>query len=227
MIGSLPWAKEIVRREEKEKVAAKIAAKVHDGDIIGAGSGSTSYVALQAIAGRVREEKLRIKMIPTSLEMTTACVQLGLPVTGLLEYRPDWTFDGADEIDPARNLIKGRGGAMFREKLLISSGLKTYIIADSSKMVSRLGTRFPVPIEVFPQALAYVGQALKELSPRKMELRMADGKDGPVITENGNLILDVWFENIPDSMETSLKSITGVIESGLFIGYDVEIIGAD
>ncbi|MDR2811195.1 MAG: ribose 5-phosphate isomerase A [Tannerellaceae bacterium] len=227
IINSLDWGKTIARKEEKENVARRIAAMVKDGDVLGVGSGSTSYLALLAIAERARNENLHIKAIPTSLEITMACTRLGIPVTNLEEYRPDWTFDGADEIDPHLRLIKGRGGAMFKEKLLINSSPKTYIIADSSKMVSRLGMNFPIPVEVFPQALTYVGQALRELLPAAIHLRMAEGKDGPVITENGNLIVDVWFDAIPDSAEVALKSITGVIESGLFIGYAVEIVNAE
>jgi ribose 5-phosphate isomerase A len=224
IIDLFDWGKAITRREEKQSVARRIAAMVRDGEVLGIGSGSTSYLALLAIAERVKRERLRIRVIPTSLEITMACARLGLSVTGLEEHRPDWTFDGADEIDPALSLIKGRGGAMFREKLLISSSPKTCIVADSSKMVTRLGMNFPVPVEVFPQALTYVGQALRELSPREIRLRMAEGKDGPVITENGNLIVDVWFDSIPGGTEVALKSITGVIESGLFIGYAVEIV---
>lgn len=224
IIHTLKWGKEISRREEKEKVAQRIASFVRDGDIIGVGSGSTSYLALLAIAGRVKTEGLHVKAIPTSQEITFACAQLDLPITSLTEHQPDWTFDGADEIDPHLSLIKGRGGAMFKEKLLINSSPRSYIVADSSKRVSRLGMNFPVPVEVFPGALTYVCHALQELSPADIQLRMAGGKDGPVITENGNLILDVWFDAIPDTTETALKSITGVIESGLFIGYDVTVI---
>ncbi|MDR3140535.1 MAG: ribose 5-phosphate isomerase A [Tannerellaceae bacterium] len=226
IINTLPWGKIITRREEKEIIANKIASLANDGDIIGIGSGSTSYLALLALAKRVKEENIQIKAIPTSLEITIACAQLDIPVVNLMEYKPDWTFDGADEIDGQLSLIKGRGGAMFKEKLLINSSPKTYIIADSSKMVSRLGSNFPVPIEVFPQALTYVGQALNELSPREINLRMAEGKDGPVITENRNLILDAWFDEIPRTMENAIKSITGVIESGLFMGYDIEVLNA-
>lgn len=224
LIDSLGWGKDITRREEKEKVAATIAGMVKDGEILGVGSGSTAYLALLKIAERVKEEGLCIQAIPTSLEITMACARLGIPVTGLEGHRPDWTFDGADEIDPYLSLIKGRGGAMFKEKLLISSSPKTFIIADSSKMVSRLGMNFPVPIEIFPQAFTYVEQALKKLSSREINLRMAEGKDGPIITENGNLILDVWFDSIPDTMERDIKQITGVIESGLFMGYKIEIL---
>lgn len=224
IIDSLEWGKDISNKDEKEKVAAKIASMVNDGDIIGVGSGSTAYLALQKIAERIRTEQLHIRAIPTSLEIKMTCARLGIPQTSLFEYKPDWTFDGADEIDMNHNMIKGRGGAMFKEKLIINSSPRTYIIADSSKMVTKLGTRFPVPIEIFPEALTHVAQALESFTPKEIKLRMAQGKDGPVITENGNLILDVWFDNIPDNLENAIKSITGVIESGLFMHYEIQII---
>ena len=220
----MEWGKEISNREEKQKVADKIASMVKDGDIIGVGSGSTAYLALLKIADRIRTEQLHIHAIPTSEEIKMACAKLGIPLTSLLEHKPNWTFDGADEIDPNHNMIKGRGGAMFKEKLLISSSPQTFIIADPSKMVSKLGSRFPVPVEIFPDALIHADQALRSLSPVDIKLRMAQGKDGPIITENGNLILDVWFNNIPDNLENAIKSITGVIESGLFMHYEVKII---
>ncbi|MDR0537337.1 MAG: ribose 5-phosphate isomerase A [Tannerellaceae bacterium] len=225
IIDNLDWGKNITRLEEKEKVANAIAAMVKNGECLGIGSGSTSYLALMKIAERVKKENLQIRAITTSLEITMACGRLEIPTAGLETGRPDWTFDGADEIDPNFSLIKGRGGAMFKEKLLINSSPKTFIIADRSKMVSRLGMNFPVPVEVFPQALSYVAHALKmELNPREIKLRMAEGKDGPLITENGNLVLDVWFDFIPNHAEKTIKHITGVIESGLFIGYNVEIL---
>jgi len=224
IIDSLEWGKEISNREEKQKIADKIASMVKDGDIIGVGSGSTAYLALLKIADRIRTEQLHIHAIPTSQEIKMACAKLGIPLTSLLEHKPNWTFDGADEIDPNHNMIKGRGGAMFKEKLLISSSPQTFIIADPSKMVSKLGSRFPVPVEIFPDALIHADQALRSLSPLDIKLRMAQGKDGPIITENGNLILDVWFDNIPDNLENAIKSITGVIESGLFMHYEVKII---
>lgn len=224
IIDSLEWGKDISNREEKEKVAVKIASMVKDGDIIGVGSGSTAYLTLLKIAERIQTESLHIRAIPTSLEIKMTCARLGIPQTSLFEYKPDWTFDGADEIDMNHNMIKGRGGAMFKEKLLINSSPRTYIIADSSKMVTKLGTRFPIPIEIFPEALTHVAQALESFTPKEIKLRMAQGKDGPVITENGNLILDVWFDNIPDNLENAIKSITGVIESGLFMHYEIELI---
>lgn len=226
IIDNLAWSEAISNREAKQKVAQKIADKVKDGDIIGVGSGSTSFLALQAIAEKVKAEKLSVKAIPTSIELSMACSHLGIPLTTLFENRPDWLFDGADEVDPRHNLIKGRGGAMFKEKLMMASSMKSYIIVDESKMVGRLCTRFPIPIEVFPPSLLHVEDELKKLGAINPMLRPAKGKDGPVITENGNLIVDAMFEEVADDLELRIKSITGVIESGLFINYGVEIVVA-
>jgi len=226
IISNLAWSGTIINLEGKQKVADEIAAKVKDGDILGVGSGSTVYVALQAIAKRIKEEKLNIKAIPTSIEISLFCAKLGIPLTTLYENKPDWLFDGADEVDPKHNLIKGRGGALFKEKLLISSSPKNYIIVDDTKLVDKLGTNFPVPIEVFPEALLHVEEKLLELGADELVLRPAKGKDGPIITENGNLLIDARFYNINDDLEFNIKSITGVIDSGLFINYNVEILVA-
>lgn len=227
LITGVQWSGEITNREGKERVAWDIAARAKDGDVLGAGSGSTVYLALFAIAERIRKENLHVEVIPASMEISMACLQLGIPQTTLWDKRPDWTFDGADEVDPAHNLIKGRGGAMFKEKLLLRSSAKAYIIVDESKFVNRLGAKFPVPVEVFPGALTYVGDALKRLGATEIVLRLAKGKDGPVVTENGNLILDTRFSFIASSLEKEIKQITGVIESGLFIGYDAEVLVAE
>ena len=224
ILETLEWGNNISNKEKKLKIADKIAAMVDNNSIIGVGSGSTAYLALQSIAKRIRQEHLNILAIPTSLEISMACAQLNIPQTTLSAHKPDWTFDGADEVDPDYNLIKGRGGAMFREKLLISASQATYIIADSTKMVTKLGSRFPVPVEIYPEALSYVEHALKQLPVKEISLRMAQKKDGPVITENGNLILDVWFNEIPGCAESAIKAITVVIEIGLFMHYDVQVI---
>ena len=226
ILGTLEWSDTIINLEGKQKVADEIAAKVKDGDILGVGSGSTVYVALLAIAKRIKEEKLIIKAIPTSIEISLFCSKLGIPLTTLYENKPDWLFDGADEVDPNRSLIKGRGGAMFKEKLLISSSPVNYIIVDESKLVKKLGTNFPVPIEVFPTALMHVEAALRKIGANSLKIRPAKGKDGPIITENGNLVLDAHFDDIDDDMEVKIKSITGVIESGLFIKYNVNVLMA-
>lgn len=226
IIKNLTWSDTIINKEAKQKVADKIADKVKDGDVLGVGSGSTVYMALFAIAKKIKAEQLNIKAIPTSIEISIACSNLGIPLTSMFENRPDWLFDGADEVDPNKSLIKGRGGALFKEKLLISSSPVNYIIVDDTKLVNKLGSNFPIPIEVFPGALLHVEEKLKELGADSLSLRPAKGKDGPVITENGNLLLDARFYEVADDLELKIKSITGVIESGLFIKYNVEILVA-
>lgn len=224
LITGLQWSDRIVNREGKERVARELAARVKSGEVIGAGSGSTVYLTLFAIAERVKNEGLQVEVIPASMEISMTCTQLGISQTTLWEKRPDWAFDGADEVDPSRNLIKGRGGAMFKEKLLIKSSGRTFIVVDNSKFVSRLGSKFPVPVEVFPTAVVYAENRLKALGASKVVLRMAKGKDGPILTENGNFILDAWWDGIGESLEREIKQTTGVIESGLFMGYEVEVL---
>lgn len=226
IIKNLDWAATITNRAGKQKVADQIVSKIKDGDVLGVGSGSTVYLTLFAIAERIKAEKLHIKAIPTSIEISLFCAKLGISLTSLYEYKPDWCFDGADEVDPNKSLIKGRGGALFKEKLLISSSPVNYIIVDDTKLVDRLGSKFPVPVEVFPQALLYVEQELTFLGATSIVLRLAGGKDGPVITENGNLLLDVHFNEIDMDMERKIKNITGVIECGLFINYNIEVLVA-
>lgn len=224
IVQKLEWNGEISNFEEKQKIADKIAILAKDGDVIGVGSGSTSFLAIQAIAKRMKEENLNIKAIPTSREIEMVCKYLGIPVENLITAKPDWCFDGADEVTPEKWLVKGRGAAMFREKLNIANAKKTYILVDSSKFVEKPCEKFPIPIEVFPDSLYAVKEKLFELGATSAELRLAKKKDGPVITENGNLIIDAKFENVDESFEAKLKSIVGVIETGLFIGYNVEII---
>jgi ribose 5-phosphate isomerase A len=213
-------------RAAKEKLAAGIAQKVKDGDVIGAGSGSTSLLAIAAIGARLKREHLRCTAIATSIEAELACIASGIPMASLVAARPDWSFDGADEVDPGRNLIKGRGGAMFKEKMLIHASRKPYILVDRSKLVEKLGTRFPVPVEVHPLGLTVVEAGLAKLGATDVTLRPAMGKDGPVVTENGNLIFDVRFPAIGPDTERQIKSIPGVIESGLFWGLPVEVLVA-
>ena len=167
---------------------------------------------------------MHIIAIPTSYEIKMLCTYLEIPTATLEEKKPDWCFDGADEVDHDNWLIKGRGAAMFNEKLNIKASNKTYILVDESKIVNKLGTNFPIPVECNPKAINIVKEELYRQGARNVELRLALKKDGPVITENGNLILDAKFDNIDETLEKRLKSITGVIETGLFIGYNVEIV---
>jgi ribose 5-phosphate isomerase A len=220
------WSGEVSNRAAKEELGRRIAERVQDGEVIGVGSGSTSYIAIHAIAERVRKERLNVTAVCTSQEVTLACVALDLPVASLLQRRPDWAFDGADEVDPERNLIKGRGGAMFMEKVVMHASPRNFILVDQSKLVTKLGEKFPIPVEVLPITLRFVERELAAIGAIQIVMRPAVKKDGPVITEHGNFILDVRFKEIQKSLERDIKSIPGVIESGLFIGRDVEIVVA-
>ena len=218
------WKEEISNKEKKESIARRIAERVQDGDVIGFGSGSTSYLTAIAIAEKIKKDGISITAIPTSYELEMLCTYLEIPTASIAEKKPDWAFDGADEVDENNWIIKGRGAAMFNEKLNIKSTEKTYILVDESKFVKRLGEKFPVPIECNPKAVNLVKQEVYNLGATEVKLRLALKKDGPVITENGNLILDARFNNIDENLEKRIKCIPGVFESGLFIGYNVEIV---
>lgn len=215
---------DIKNEEEKKDVANKIANKIKDGDIIGFGSGSTAYLTIQAIAEKMQKENIKITAIPTSYEVELLCNFLNIPTTTLQNAKPDWSFDGADEVNKDNWMIKGRGGAMFREKLNIANSTITYILVDKTKLVKKLGENFAIPVECYPGSLNYVKEELLILGAKSVEIRKAEKKDGPIITESGNIILDARFDEISEHLEKDIKSITGVIESGLFIGYPVEVI---
>lgn len=217
----------ITNKEEKLEVARKVAMKVKDGDVIGFGSGSTSYISAIEIANRVEKEGLHITAIPTSYEMNVLCQDLKIPTTSILAHKPDWGFDGADKVNNQNWLIKGRGAAMLKEKLnMVNAGI-TYILVDNSKIVDEFDSNdnnLNIPIEVIPEAVSSVKEALEDLGAERSILRKAEKKDGPVITESGNVILDTKFVEIYDGLEDDIKSIVGVVESGLFMDYSVEII---
>jgi ribose 5-phosphate isomerase A len=221
------WPTKIENYEAKSRVAREAAKRLRDGDVVGVGSGSTSMLALRAIFEEARNREWQFSAITTSLEMAIACAELRVPTTTLLQERPDWSFDGADEVDEDLNMIKGRGGAMLREKLLLASSPERYILIDESKRVSRLGEKAPVPVEVIPEALQLVqSRILEEFDVREIELRMAVAKDGPVITEHGNVILEVSFASVTSEVDVKLNCVPGVAGSGLFFGFRPTIISA-
>ena len=206
----------IDNKEEKIKLAKKVLEFVNDGQTIGFGSGSTSYLTGIEIGKMVKEKGIKITAVPTSSYMFELCKEYGIETAELHYKSIDWSFDGADEVDSNNNMIKGMGAAMFKEKLNILNSKKTYILIDDSKFVNFLGENHPIPVEVFPTSEEYVSEELMRLGAVDIAFR---GE-----TENGNSILDVRFDKIDESLEKKIKNITGVIESGLFIGYDVEII---
>jgi ribose 5-phosphate isomerase A len=219
----LPWPREVQNLEVKLDVARRIAQRAADGQVIGIGSGSSAFLTLSAIGERVGDDNLRLRVIPTSYETEVAATRLRLPLARLGQVRPDWAVDGADEIDPEGRLLKGRGGALFREKLLWNTSATMVLAIDPSKHVERLGSRFPIPIEVHPNAVELVAARLTELGARTAAVRTGTGKDGPVLTESAFLLLDAHFDAIPQGLNDLIKAIPGVLETGLFEGYEYEI----
>ena len=220
----LRWPREVKNLETKLQVADTVAAKVANGDIVGMGSGSAAYLTLWAIGRRVQTEGLDIRVIPSSYETEIAATSLNLPLARLGHAVPTLSVDGADEVDPAGRVLKGRGGAMFREKLLWSTSTRMFLAIDPSKHVERLGTRFPLPVEVHPSAVEHVAARLQEEGCQDVSIRTGTGKDGPVITESGFLVLDAQFAEIPHGLHARIKGLPGVLETGLFEGYAYEIV---
>lgn len=224
--------KSISRLDAKLEVARSVAGRAAGGDVIGAGSGSTAYLTILAIAERVSAGSLsEVTLVPSSHEVHLTIAGLaektrGLRLGDLFSVRPDWLFDGADEVDPDGNLIKGRGGALFREKVMFRATGDRRVLIDESKRVERLGERFRVPVEVVPLAIPVVLPCLEELGATETLIRAGSGKDGPVITESGNFLVDCRFDSIRPDLEQRIKAVTGVVESGLFQGYDVTIDSA-
>src|SRR6266852_2884723 len=204
--------------EEEKEAAGRAAAKlVRDGDIVGLGTGSTAYFTVVALGERVKAG-LKIIGVPTSVQTADLARQLGIPLTTLDEHPEiDITIDGADEIDPKLNLIKGGGGALTREKVIATASKKMVVVADSGKLVPVLG-KFPLPVEVIAFARTVVERKIVALggSP-KLRLK-PDGS--PFVTDNGNEILDCSFGRIddPPALARDLNGMPGVVEHGLFIG---------
>ena len=215
---------EIENNQEKKLLAEKICQYVNNGDVIGFGSGTTSFITAVEIAKYVKERNISIIAVPTSNEIKELCIGLEIPVSTLQEKALDWCFDGADEVTPNNWLIKGKGAAMFREKLNIVNSPKAYILVDNSKFVDKLCQKDFIPIEVFPDSVNYVVNEINKMGASEVILRKDKMFNTPKITDNGNYILDVKFENVDFELEKSLKSIVGVIETGLFLGYNNIVI---
>lgn len=195
--------------------ASKLALSlIKDEMTIGIGSGSTVEVFLNLLGEKIKKEELRIYGIPSSYQAMLAGARNGLIITDLIDREPDLCVDGADQVDAKLNCIKGGGAALTREKILAFASKKVIILVEDSKLTDKLS--MPVPVEVLPFAYGYVMKRLSKIC--KPRLREGKGKVGPIITDNGNFILDCDFGVIeaPEEVEKELKSISGVVENGIF-----------
>ena len=204
----------------KDVAARKAVEYVEDGMVVGLGTGSTAEFAIRALGERVAAG-LAIVAVPTSQASAQLGGELGIEIR-TLEQNPliDLTIDGADEVDGDLNLVKGLGGALLREKIIAGASAREIIIVDPSKIVERLGTRSPLPVEVIPFGWSLARHRLVEL-PSRAELRRVKGGDAPFQTDNGNYILDCHFEEgIADAadLEQRINRIPAVVENGLFVG---------
>ncbi|HXF41435.1 MAG TPA: ribose-5-phosphate isomerase RpiA [Blastocatellia bacterium] len=211
--------------ESKKRAAEHAIDMVRDGNIVGLGTGSTAKFAIEGL-GRLVRGGLSIKGVPTSIATQKLAQEQAIPLIELNDVdRIDITIDGADEIDSAFDMIKGGGGALTREKLVALSSKKRVILVDESKLVSKLGQSHLLPVEVLPFAWKMAQHALEKLGGTAT-LRMRN--DQPLITDNGNYILDCGFGAIENArhMESEIKLLPAVIECGLFIGIaDTLVIG--
>ena len=224
-VFGLQWCREIANREAKEEIGRHVASFVREGDILGVGSGSTSFITLLAIGERCRRDNIAIKAVPTSIEMHLACEALGIPISSDIPVQIDWCFDGADEVDPKNRLIKGRGGAMYRERQIFDVSKKRYVIADKTKTVSCLGENFPVPVEVEWQCARRTNEILSSRNNiDRVSLRQGIAKDGPAITEGGAVIFDITYRLISDTEHEELMQMPGVRGTGIFQGYEFQRI---
>ncbi len=210
--------------ELKKDVGYAAAELVKDGDIVGLGTGSTTHFFIEKLGKRIKEEAMEIMGIPTSYQSFLLAKDAGISITTLEEYDIDIAVDGADEVDSNLNLIKGGGAAHTMEKIVDEAAERFVVIVDESKMVHKLGI-FPVPLEVIPEARRTVSLYVEQFNGIPA-LRMAKMKDGPVITDNRNFIVDVQFKSIEDPLylERELNAIPGVVENGIFAGIVDEVL---
>ena len=213
--------------DQKRRAGERAATEVEGGDVIGLGTGSTAAHAIRAI-GEAVESGLDVRGVPTSFDARRRAREAGVPVRSLDEIDGiDLAIDGADRIDRDRAAIKGGGAAHAREKVVDAAADRFVVVADPSKVVDTLS--HPIPLEVLPDARAAVERTVTALDGTPT-LRRAEAKDGPVVTDNGNLILDCAFGPIddPEGMARALSDVPGVLEHGLFVDLvDAVYVGTD
>ena len=205
----------------KQIVADAAIKEVESSMILGLGSGSTAALMIKSLADEIRSGKLQnIKGVATSFQSEVLALQLDIPLIDLASVSHiDLAIDGADEVDPRFQLIKGGGACHVREKLVASKANKLLIVVDETKMVQNLNQSFPLPVEVLPNAWKQVQGVITEINGTS-SLRMATKKAGPVVTDQGNLILDILFNDgirNPKDIEMRINNIPGVLENGLFV----------
>jgi ribose 5-phosphate isomerase A len=216
-VAALAEEKPQAEQDPKQVAGEYAATLVRTGQVVGLGTGSTAVFAVRALGRRRKLEGLDVLGIPTSLETEREARSLGIPITTLEEHpKVDITIDGADEVDPHLTLIKGRGGALLREKIVAQATRREVIICDPSKVVAKLGVKTPLPVEVLRFGWMTTRAHLERL---KAKARMREKDGSPFVSDNGNYIIDCQFRSIadPEQLEEDINTIAGVVENGLFV----------
>ena len=212
----------------KKAVAEAAVNEVTSNMIVGLGSGSTAAIMIKTLANKIKAGELKnIRGVPTSFQSEVLALELGIPLIDLASVAHiDLAIDGADEVNPDYQLIKGGGACHVREKLVASKANKLLIVVDQTKIVENLNESFPLPVEVLPSAWKQVKDVLEKMDA-KCKLRMAEKKAGPVVTDEGNLVLDVLFNGgikNPKETELQINNIPGVLENGLFVDLTYKVL---
>ena len=212
----------------KKAVAEAAVNEVTSNMIVGLGSGSTAAIMIKTLANKIKIGELKeIRGVPTSFQSEVLALELGIPLIDLVSVdQIDLAIDGADEVNPSYQLIKGGGACHVREKLVASRANKLLIVVDQTKLVKNLNEEFPLPVEVLPSAWKQVKDVIENMDAQ-CKLRMAEKKAGPVVTDEGNLILDVLFNggiNNPKETELQINNIPGVLENGLFVDLTYKVL---
>ncbi len=219
---------EDLQTQMKIAVAKAAVDQIEDGMVLGLGSGSTAALMINSLGEKLKEGSLKdIVGVTTSFQGEVLATQLGIPLKAFSAVsKIDLAIDGADEVDPAFQLIKGGGACHVQEKLVASVADRFVVVVDSSKIVKKLNLAFKLPVEVLPSAWQLVQKKINSLGG-KASLRMAQKKAGPIVTDQGNLVLDVSFQNgidDPEALETQINNFPGVLENGLFINLTDEVL---
>jgi ribose 5-phosphate isomerase A len=217
-----------LQTQMKQAVALAATDQVKNGMVLGLGSGSTAALMIQEVGARLKDGRLSdIVGVTTSFQGEVLAAELGIPLQSLNAIdRIDLAIDGADEVDPRFELIKGGGACHVQEKLVARRAERFVVVVDSTKLVDRLNLGFLLPVEVLAGAWRQVQAELQQLGGAA-ELRMAQRKAGPVVTDQGNLVLDVSFAggiDDPAGLESSINNIPGVLENGLFVGLADQVL---
>jgi ribose 5-phosphate isomerase A len=212
----------------KQAVATAATEQIRSGMVVGLGSGSTAALMIRALGARLERGELHdIVGVTTSFQGEVLAAELGIPLKSLNAVdRIDLAIDGADEVDPSFQLIKGGGACHVQEKLVAVRASRFVVVVDSSKLVERLNLDFLLPVEVLPGAWRQVQSQLAAMGGKAV-LRMAEKKAGPVVTDQGNLVLDVAFEGgiaDPATLEKEINNLPGVLENGLFVNLADQVL---